>query len=197
MGCGWKRWKDEVGIERLKIVQAAWQEKTTVFAKVMRGAVWSTQLKSSADGLILETKFVDHGNAAVEDSWLGRLWKWMSSSNLQLKLKGRKAMVRCRAGAVCGCDRSIAYGTGRVGRPMRKGCATFGVSKWSDVLMRDGKTLRREMREGGEWVNKVCIVDRKTDSEWAMKDKERVAVESCAEGRESCAEGRHAGCGCC
>jgi hypothetical protein len=38
MGCGWKRWKDEVGIERLKIVQqAAWQEKATVFAKVMRG----------------------------------------------------------------------------------------------------------------------------------------------------------------
>ena len=64
-----------------------------------------------ADGLILETKFVDHGNAAVEDSWLGRLWKWMSSSNLQLKLKGRKAMVRCRAGTVCDCDRSIAYGT--------------------------------------------------------------------------------------
>jgi hypothetical protein len=23
MGCGWKRWKDEVGIERLKTVQAA------------------------------------------------------------------------------------------------------------------------------------------------------------------------------
>ena len=24
MGCGWKRWKDEVGIERLNILQAAW-----------------------------------------------------------------------------------------------------------------------------------------------------------------------------
>jgi hypothetical protein len=88
-------------------VQAAWQEKTTVFAKNMPGAVWSTQLQSSADGLILETKFVDHGNAAVEDSWLGRLWKWMSSTNLQLKLKGRKAMVRCRDGTECDCDRSI------------------------------------------------------------------------------------------
>ena len=63
MGCGWKRWKDEVGIERLKIVQAAWQEKTTVFAKVMRGAVWSTQLQSSADGLILETR----GNPMYRD----------------------------------------------------------------------------------------------------------------------------------
>jgi hypothetical protein len=68
MGCGWKRWKDEVGIERLEIVQAAWQETTTVFAKVMRGAVWCTQSKINADNLILETKFVDHGNSAVEDS---------------------------------------------------------------------------------------------------------------------------------
>jgi hypothetical protein len=61
MGCGRKRWKDEVRVKRLKIVQAAWQEKTTVFAKIMRGVVWCTQIKSSADGLILETKkFVDH-----------------------------------------------------------------------------------------------------------------------------------------
>jgi hypothetical protein len=43
MGCGWKRWKDEVGIERLKIAQAAWQEKKSVFAKVVRGAVWCAQ----------------------------------------------------------------------------------------------------------------------------------------------------------
>jgi hypothetical protein len=42
-------------------------------------------------------------------------------------------MVRCRAGTVCDCDRSIAYGTGSVGRLMRKGCATFGVNKWSDA----------------------------------------------------------------
>jgi hypothetical protein len=27
------------------------------------------------------------------------------------------------------------------------------------------------------------VVDRKTDSEWVMKVKERVLVESCAEGR--------------
>jgi hypothetical protein len=39
MGCGWKRWTDEVDIERLMAVQAAWQENTTVFAKVMRGTV--------------------------------------------------------------------------------------------------------------------------------------------------------------
>jgi hypothetical protein len=45
MGCGWKRWKDEVGIERLKIVQAAWQEKKPVFSKVVRGAMWCVRKK--------------------------------------------------------------------------------------------------------------------------------------------------------
>jgi hypothetical protein len=39
MGCGGRRWCDEAGIERLRILQMAWQEKDYVFAKVMRGAV--------------------------------------------------------------------------------------------------------------------------------------------------------------
>jgi hypothetical protein len=48
--------------------------------------------------------------------------------------------------------------------------------------MRDGhKALRREMRESGEWENRV--MDRRTGSELVMKVKERVLVESCAEGR--------------
>jgi hypothetical protein len=57
---------------------------------------------------------------------------------------------------------------------MRKGCATFGVYKWSDVFLRDGKVLRREMRESGECENKV--INRKTSSECAMKVKEWVLV---------------------
>ena len=73
MGCGWKRWKDEVGIERLKIVQAAWQEKKSVFSKVVRGAVWCAQKSSVASGLVFETQFVDYGTPEVEDSWIGRL----------------------------------------------------------------------------------------------------------------------------
>jgi hypothetical protein len=105
-------------------------------------------------------------------------------ANLQLKLKGRKAMVRCRAGTECDCDRSIAYGAGsRVDRPMRKGCATFGVNKWSDVCVyeRWQSAETRNARECGEWENRV--MDRKTGSEWVMKVKERVLVETCAEGR--------------
>ena len=77
---------------------------------------------------------------------------------------------------------------GSVGRLMRKDCATFGVNKWLDMFMRDGKALRREKRESGEWENKE--MDRKTCSEWVMKVKERVLVESCAEGRAKGSEYR-------
>jgi hypothetical protein len=86
----------------------------------------------------------------VEDSWLGRLWKWISSANLQMKLKGRKAMVRCRSGTECDYDRSIAYGTGSVGRLMRKGCVTFGVNKWSDVVY-ERWPQGAETRNAREW----------------------------------------------
>jgi hypothetical protein len=48
MGCGWKRWRNEAGIERLRIFQMAWQETDSVFAKVMRGAVWQLQQESAA-----------------------------------------------------------------------------------------------------------------------------------------------------
>jgi hypothetical protein len=48
MECGWKRWRDEARIERLRILQMTWQEKGSVFAKVMRGAVWQLQQDSAA-----------------------------------------------------------------------------------------------------------------------------------------------------
>ena len=38
MGCGWRRWSDEVGLERLMAVILAWEEWGTVFARVVRGA---------------------------------------------------------------------------------------------------------------------------------------------------------------
>jgi hypothetical protein len=48
MGCGWKRWQDEAGIERLRILQMAWQERGSVFAKAMRGAVCGNSDKTVA-----------------------------------------------------------------------------------------------------------------------------------------------------
>ena len=32
MGCGWRRWSDEVGLERLLAVIRAWEEHDTVYA---------------------------------------------------------------------------------------------------------------------------------------------------------------------
>ena len=34
---------------------------------------------------------------------------------------------------------------------MAEGCARAGVAYKSDLYMRDGKTLRKELQEGGEW----------------------------------------------
>ena len=34
MGCGWKKWSDGAGIERLRILQLAWQGHDTVFGEV-------------------------------------------------------------------------------------------------------------------------------------------------------------------
>jgi hypothetical protein len=76
MGCGWKRWRDEPGIERPRILQIAWQEKDSVFAKVMRGAVWQLQQDSGASDLVLESPFAGDETAAVTDTWLERLWQW-------------------------------------------------------------------------------------------------------------------------
>jgi hypothetical protein len=70
MGCGWKRWRDEAGIERLRIFQMAWQERDSVFAKVMRGAVWQLQQDSDASDLVLESPSAGGEIAAVEDTWL-------------------------------------------------------------------------------------------------------------------------------
>jgi hypothetical protein len=75
MGCGWKRWKDEVGIERLKIVSTSSvaREKASVSSKVVRGAVWCAQKIVWHQALVLETQFVDYGTPEVEDSWIGGL----------------------------------------------------------------------------------------------------------------------------
>jgi hypothetical protein len=63
----WKRWRDEAGIERLRVLQMAWQEKGPVFAKVMRGAVWQLQQDSGASDLVLESQFAGDEVTAVED----------------------------------------------------------------------------------------------------------------------------------
>ena len=84
----------------------AWQEQDYVFAKVMRGDVWQLQQDSGASDLVLELPFPGDEIAAVTDTWLGRLWQWMSRSGLQLGLHGRSAEVACKGGG-CDCDRRL------------------------------------------------------------------------------------------
>jgi len=151
VGCGWKRWSDEAGIERLRILQLAWQEHDTVFGKVMRGAVWQMQIDSGSSDLVLESRYSGEGRPAVEDTWLGMLWQWMSSSGMQIRLKGRAANVPCK-GSQCDCDRELLSNLRGYPRKMAAdGCSKFGVHNVSDLLERDGMKLRPEMCRGGEW----------------------------------------------
>jgi hypothetical protein len=43
----------------VRILQMAWQEKDSVFAKVMRGAVWQLQQDSGASDLVLESRLLE------------------------------------------------------------------------------------------------------------------------------------------
>jgi hypothetical protein len=109
-----------------------------VFAKVMRGAVWQLQRDSGAPDLVLESPFAGDEIAAVTNTWLGRLWQWMSRSGLQLQLRGRSAEVACKGGD-CDCDRILVRDLkGNTKRLAVSGCSEFGVSTVSDLLERDG-----------------------------------------------------------
>ena len=54
MGCGWKKWSDEVNIERLKMVLQGWQEENTTYGEVIRGALHQLQTTRGGAGLVME-----------------------------------------------------------------------------------------------------------------------------------------------
>ena len=63
MGCGWRRWSDEVGFERLTAVVQAWEEHGSVYARVVRGAVWRMQRESDGCvGVALEGRYLLTGH---------------------------------------------------------------------------------------------------------------------------------------
>ena len=95
MGCGWRRWRDEVGIERVKILAMAWEEWDTTFGRVMRGAVAQMQKEHGRVPLVFSGAY-DGSSERVSDTWLGQTWKWMSESKLSMRLRGLKALV-CKA----------------------------------------------------------------------------------------------------
>jgi hypothetical protein len=90
-----------------------------VFAKVMRGAVWQLQQDSGASDLVLESPLAGDEIAAVADTWLGRLWQWMSRSGLQLGLRGGSAEVAYKGG---GCDALRPQTGERAKRTHEKAC---------------------------------------------------------------------------
>ena len=95
MGCGWRRWRDEVGIERVKILAMAWEEWDTTFGRVMRGAVAQMQKEHGRVPLVFSGAY-DGSSERISDTWLGQTWKWMSESKLSMRLRGLKTLV-CKA----------------------------------------------------------------------------------------------------
>ena len=159
MGCGWKRWSDEVGIAKLQMLLTAWEEKDTTFSKVMRGAVWKMQSEVGARReLVLNGRYRHEHNPRVHETWLGQLWRWMTRAELQVRLDGLS--VRVAAGR-----RSIVEEAGRYSDTERelvqRGCDVLGVQWVTDLLCRDGQHVRPEMAVGGRtsapWAGRVVL----------------------------------------
>jgi hypothetical protein len=115
----------------------------------------SNKTRSGASDLVLESRFVGDEVPAVEDTWLGRLWRWVSGAGLQLGLRGRSIC----GGGVQGGWMSLRPQTGERGLKGSTnqlavlGCSKPGVSTVSDLLQLDGTYVRTELRVGGEWTN--------------------------------------------
>ena len=145
MGCGWRRWRDEVGIERVKILAMAWEEWDTTFGRVMRGAVAQMQKEHGRVPLVFSGAY-DGSSERISDTWLGQTWKWMSESKLSMRLRGLKTLV-CKADPLL----HTAFTTARDTAESRAACARFRVMRRSDLMQYDGEQLRVEARAHGEW----------------------------------------------
>ena len=73
MGCGWKKWSDEVNIERLKMVLQGWQEENTTYGEVIRGALHQLQTTRGGAGLVMERSAGAVGDMA-DGTWMGHGW---------------------------------------------------------------------------------------------------------------------------
>ena len=151
MGCGWRRWSDEVGIERLLAVVQAWEEHTTVYARVVRGAVWQMQRESDGGvGVALAGRYSGGGNDRVDRTWLGQLWRWMSGHQVGLRLQG--VQREGRAADMSSTKPLVELVAGkRERRLVESGCRRLGVVRKAELLQQDGIHLRRELQRGGEW----------------------------------------------
>ena len=90
----------------------------------------------------------------ADGTWMGQLWIWMGKHDMQVRLRGASATSNNSEPYVV--DQGFRGGKRAM---VAEGCARAGVAHKSDLYMRDGKTLRQELRDGGEWE----------DQEWAKE----------------------------
>ena len=164
MGCGWRRWRDEVGIERVKILAMAWEEWDTTFGRVMRGAVAQMQKEHGRVPLVFSGAY-DGSSERVSDTWLGQTWKWMSESKLSMRLRGLKALV-CKADPML----HTAFTTARDKAESRAACRRFRVMRrWEKVV---GNWRVRHVRAHAE--------KRASRAEWSLDELGNDAAEGVA-----------------
>ena len=167
MGCGWRRWRDEVGIERVKIIAMAWEEWDTTFARVMRGAVAQMQEEHGRVPMVFQGAYVG-GNERIAGTWLGQAWRWMSQVRLTMKLRGVSAVVSEADPLICS-----AFNTADDRARSRAACARFRVRRRSDMMCYDGEQVRPEAAVGGEWER----ADGGKWAGWACAARQRLVAE--------------------
>ena len=167
MGCGWRRWRDEVGIERIKIIAMAWEEWDTTFARVMRGAVAQMQEEHGRVPMVFQGAYVG-GNERIAETWLGQAWRWMSQVRLTMKLRGVSAVVSEADPLICS-----AFNTADDRARSRAACARFRVRRRSDMMCYDGEQVRPEAAVGGEWER----ADGGKWAGWACAVRQRLVYE--------------------
>ena len=123
-----------MGLERLLAVIRAWEEHETVYAKVVRGAMWRMQRESDEGvGVALVGKYSGEANERVHGTWLGQLWAWASSQKVGLRLQGIRR--EGRPDDVSSTKPLVELFAGkRERREVAEGCRRFGVTRKADLL---------------------------------------------------------------
>jgi len=93
---------------------------------------------------ILETRYVDEEMGWAGD-WIGRVWQWMSANDIFIH-GGTSLDLACKG------DRSLTdIVQGKQNRCIRVGAMCYDLNNLAQVILSDGITFRKEVREGGTW----------------------------------------------
>ena len=93
---------------------------------------------------VLETRYVDEEMGWAGD-WIDRLWQWMSANDIFIH-GGTSLDLACKG------DRSLTdIVQGKQNRCIRVGAMCYDLNNLAQVILSDGITFRKEVREGGTW----------------------------------------------